>query len=166
MHWVLVRLLQWGVPGLPADRMRAALSSHLTAPALAAEAAFFARAEERGNERPYGWGWLLTLHHDLAVWADADAARWAENVRPLAGVFVDRFVEWLPKATYPVRHGVHGNSAFALSLALPAAASSPPTAGPSCATRSRDCGPALVRRRPRRSRPAGALRGRLPLRPC
>ena len=121
MHWVLVRLLRSDAPALPRERMRAALAGHLTADALAAEAAFFARDEERANERPYGWGWLLRLHHDVAAWPDPDAAAWAENVRPLAEVFVDRFVEWLPKATYPVRHGVHGNSAFALSLALPAA---------------------------------------------
>jgi hypothetical protein len=121
MHWVLVRLLRAGLESLPERRMRAALAGHLTVDALAAEAAFFARDEERANERPYGWGWLLRLHHDLATWADPDAAAWAANMRPLAEVFVGRLVEWLPKATYPVRHGVHGNSAFGLSLALPAA---------------------------------------------
>lgn len=121
MHWVLVRLLRDGRPGVPAERVREVLDAHLTGAALAAEAAFFARAEERANERPYGWGWLLRLHHDLATWADADARRWSAAVRPLAEVFVARFVEWLPVATYPIRHGVHGNSAFGLSLALPEA---------------------------------------------
>jgi DUF2891 family protein len=121
MHWVLVRLLRDGRPGVPAERMRAALDAHLTDQALAAEAAFFARPEQRGNERPYGWGWLLRLHHDLATWADTDAGRWAASMRPLAEMFVDRLVEWLPKLTYPVRHGVHGNTAFGLSLALPEA---------------------------------------------
>ena len=121
MHWVLVRLLRSGEAGLPAERMRSALAGLLTPAALRAEAAFFARDEARGNERPYGWGWLLRLHHDLATWDDADAASWAAGMRPLAEVFVARLVEWLPRLTYPVRHGVHGNSAFALSLALPAA---------------------------------------------
>jgi Protein of unknown function (DUF2891) len=121
MHWVLVRLLTAGAPGLPRERMRAVLAAHLTRAALAAEAAFFARDEERGNERPYGWGWLLRLHHDLATWHDPDAAVWAANMRPLAELFVARLVEWLPRATYPVRHGAHANSAFALSLALPEA---------------------------------------------
>jgi hypothetical protein len=31
---------------------------------------------------------------------------------------VERFREWLPRATYPVRVGTHGNTAFALRLAF------------------------------------------------
>jgi hypothetical protein len=121
MHWVLVRLLRDDRQGIPHARIRSGLDGHLGAEPLAAEAAFFARDEERANERPYGWGWLLRLHHDLATWGDADAGRWAAHMRPLADVFAGRLVDWLPRVTYPVRHGVHGNSAFGLSLALPEA---------------------------------------------
>ena len=121
MHWLLVRLLRTAPDGLPEGEIRAALHRHLAAEPLRAEAAFFARPEQRANERPYGWGWLLMLHHEAATWPDADAERWAEHLGPLAGVFVRRLVEWLPQATYPVRHGVHENSAFALSCSLPEA---------------------------------------------
>jgi hypothetical protein len=121
MHWLLVRLLRTAPDGLPEDEIRSALRRHLAAEPLRAEAAFFARPEQRANERPYGWGWLLMLHHEAATWPDADAERWAGHLGPLAGVLVRRLVEWLPQATYPVRHGVHENSAFALSLSLPAA---------------------------------------------
>jgi hypothetical protein len=38
-------------------------------------------------------------------------------MRPLARAFEARFLAWLPKATYPVRVGTHGSSAFALALA-------------------------------------------------
>lgn len=34
-------------------------------------------------------------------------------------MLTDCYLEWLPKATYPVRYGVHSNTAFGLSLALP-----------------------------------------------
>ncbi len=121
MHWLLVRLLRAASDGLPEAAIRAALDEHLAAEPLRAEAGFFARPEQRANERPYGWGWLLMLHHEAATWPDADAQRWAEHLGPLADVLVGRLVEWLPQATYPVRHGVHENSAFALSLSLPAA---------------------------------------------
>nr|CEL13338.1 hypothetical protein [Kibdelosporangium sp. MJ126-NF4]CTQ99029.1 hypothetical protein [Kibdelosporangium sp. MJ126-NF4] len=30
-----------------------------------------------------------------------------------------RYLDWLPRATYPIRHGVHANGAFGLSRALP-----------------------------------------------
>ena len=39
--------------------------------------------------------------------------------RPLAHAVAAGLRTWLPKATYPVRHGVHGNSAFGLARALP-----------------------------------------------
>ena len=119
MHWMLVRLLRAASPALggTADSVRAALSAHLTDDALAHEADYFVRRPSWGG-RPYGWGWALTLAHELASWDDADAARWSAAMRPLASVSVMRFLEWLPKAEFPVRHGVHPNSAFGLSRAL------------------------------------------------
>jgi hypothetical protein len=40
-------------------------------------------------------------------------------MEPLAAVLTDNFLRWLPKETYPVRSGLHANSSFGLSLALP-----------------------------------------------
>ncbi len=40
-------------------------------------------------------------------------------MRPLADRIEDGLVAWLPKPAYPDRSGVHANSAFALSRALP-----------------------------------------------
>jgi hypothetical protein len=118
MHWVLVRLLRL-VPDLPsATEIRAALDENLTPGALLAEAAYVSDADHRGFERPYGWGWALALVSELAGLGDRDAMRWYGNMRPLADALRDRFREWLPKATYPVRTGMHGNSAFGLLLAL------------------------------------------------
>ena len=36
----------------------------------------------------------------------------------LARAFTERFLEFLPRVQFPVRHGVHANSAFALALTL------------------------------------------------
>ena len=117
MHWMLARLLRVGALGDLAESVRAALDAHLTDEALAREADYLAKRPSWGG-RPYGWGWALTLAHELATWDDADAARWSAAMRPLASALVSRFSEWLPKAEYPVRHGVHPNSAFGLSRAL------------------------------------------------
>jgi hypothetical protein len=118
MHWVLVRLLRACAPAVPAGEIRAALGAQFNAMALAAEADFIAGPGGRG-ERPYGWGWALALAHELADWDDPDGRKWAAAMAPLADAVTGRFLDWLPKATYPVRHGVHENSAFGLSLALP-----------------------------------------------
>lgn len=123
MFWLLVRLARL-VPGeVPLPEIRAALDRRLTQEALAGEAAFIGHPDNRNRERPYGWGWGLALLDELARWDDADARRWADHAVPLGGALVANFLGWLPKATYPVRHGVHANSGFGLGLALPHAES-------------------------------------------
>ncbi len=121
MHWLLVRLLRAVPQVVPAGQIRAALSSHFEPVALAVEEEFITSPDGRG-ERPYGWGWALALFHETASWNDEHGRRWAAALAPLAGKVEDLFLEWLPKATYPVRYGVHSNSAFGLSRALPYAA--------------------------------------------
>jgi hypothetical protein len=118
MHWVLVRLLRL-VPGAFASGdARAALEARFGPEELTREAAFIADPDNRNRERPYGWGWGLALAHELAAWDDPDGRRWRARLAPLVASLEANFLDWLPRATYPVRHGVHGNSAFGLGLAL------------------------------------------------
>jgi hypothetical protein len=119
MFWVLARVLRLSRSAVPEGEIRAALEEHLTAERLSAEAAFFSKLAHAGIERPYGWAWALALAHELASWEDTDARRWSANMRPLTDVLVRRYLDWLPKATYPIRTGTHQNSAFAISLTLP-----------------------------------------------
>jgi hypothetical protein len=93
------------------------LSGHLTAENLRAEAAYFARKESRPFERPYGWAWLLKLAEELRGWEDPDATLWSEALRPLVDAIVARYLEFFPKQTYPIRTGVHPNTAFGLAFA-------------------------------------------------
>jgi hypothetical protein len=116
-HWMLVRLLR-SVPDLPdAAEIRSVLKTHLTAENLTAEAGYFTRTESKPFERPYGWAWLLKLAEELHAWDDPDAKSWGQNLRPLADVVVARYLEYFPKQTYPIRTGVHPNTAFGLSFA-------------------------------------------------
>jgi hypothetical protein len=116
-HWTLVRLLRT-FPKLPeADAVRTALGKHLTAENLKAEADYFAKPQAKTFERPYGWAWLLKLATELHAWDDPDAQAWAKNLKPLADLIADRYVAYFPKQTYPVRAGVHSNTAFGLGFA-------------------------------------------------
>jgi hypothetical protein len=117
-HWMLVRLLRL-FPDLPeAKEMRAVLAEHLTAGNLRAEADYFARPNSQAFERPYGWAWLLKLAEELNGWDDPDGREWSKNVRPLADAVVARYLSFFPKQTYPIRSGVHQNTAFGLAFAL------------------------------------------------
>jgi hypothetical protein len=117
-HWMLVRLLRQ-FPNLPEkEQIRAMLGAHLTAKNLQGEADYFAGPNRQSFERTYGWAWLLKLAEELQGWDDADARQWYANLRPLTDVIVGRYIVFLPKQTYPIRTGVHPNTAFGLAFAL------------------------------------------------
>ena len=112
-YWLLATVLRLH-PGIPeAPAIRALFGQAFTAQKVAAEVAYLARPSSRGFERPYGWGWLLKLQAELL----AHDAPWAAVHQPHADVFAARFREFLPKAHYPIRTGVHSSTAFALALA-------------------------------------------------
>jgi Protein of unknown function (DUF2891) len=116
-HWMLVRVLR-RFPELPeAQQIRAVLAEHLTAKNLQAEADYFKEPNRQSFERTYGWAWLLKLAEELHGWDDADAKEWSKNLQPLADVIVERYLAFLPKQTYPIRSGVHPNTAFGLAFA-------------------------------------------------
>jgi len=119
MHWLLIRLLKVAPDRVEGARIRGLLDSQLTEAKLRAEAQFMASPAAR-SERPYGWGWALTLMCELASWPqDRDAVRWARAMSPLASVVTQNFLRWLAVAPYPVRSGQHANSAFGVARALP-----------------------------------------------
>ena len=118
MHWLLVRLLRVAPDAIPAGEIRTVLGARFERLALSVEEQYITSPDGLG-ERPYGWGWALALIHETATWNDPDGRKWAAAMSSLADKVSGLFLEWLPKATYPVRHGVHHNSAFGLSRALP-----------------------------------------------
>lgn len=120
-HWLLVRTLR-RFPGVPGDEIRAALRANLKRENLLAEAAYFDEPGRKGFERTYGWAWLLKLREELLGWDDADGCGWVEALEPLAGLIVARYVNFLPRQHYPIRTGVHPNTAFGLAFALDYAA--------------------------------------------
>ncbi len=117
-HWMLVRLLRL-FPDLPErQQIRKVLAEHLTAKNLQAEADYFGQPNRQSFERTYGWAWLLKLAEELHAWDDPDARQWSQNLRPLTDIIVARYLAFLPKQTYPIRSGVHPNTAFGLAFAL------------------------------------------------
>ncbi len=117
MHWALVRLLRLAPRSFDPQPAVAVLEAHLTRDNLTREADYF--QIRPGFERPYGWGWALTLAAELDAWSDARAGVWRSAVQPLADTLTELYMRWLSTATYPVRIGLHANSAFGLARALP-----------------------------------------------
>jgi Protein of unknown function (DUF2891) len=117
-YWLIARLVE-RFPDLPeAPQIQALIDAHFTHANVAVELAYLQRPEARGFERPYGWAWLLALAGQFHSMQSIEGQRWAAALAPLARAFVERFTEFLPKSTYPLRVGTHFNTAFALTLAI------------------------------------------------
>ncbi|WP_250303579.1 DUF2891 domain-containing protein [Streptomyces sp. A 4/2] len=147
MHWLLVRLLRRfgsqalssrtsgdqasgdqasgdripdALPAAVTARITEVLDTHLTPENLAVEAAYLRRRPS--FERPYGWAWSVALAAECRALGGPAGDRWADALAPLVDAVGELLTGWLAKATYPVRHGVHNNSAFGLGLVLDAGA--------------------------------------------
>ncbi|MCU0724876.1 MAG: DUF2891 domain-containing protein [Planctomycetes bacterium] len=118
-HWTLARLTRLFPDGSFADRARTVLADAFTPEKVAAELAYLEAEGRTGFERPYGLAWLLALAEELT--RRPEARPWAEALRPLAGEAAARLASYFAKLTAPVRTGEHGQTAFALALALDAA---------------------------------------------
>jgi hypothetical protein len=117
-HWMLIRLLKT-FPSLPESaQIREALNANLTPENVQQEVAYMKQPNRQSFERTYGWAWALKLTEELHSWNDADGKRWAENLQPLAETLSKSYRAFLPKQTYPIRTGVHPNTAFGLAFAL------------------------------------------------
>lgn len=117
-HWMLIRLLK-SFPNLPESaHIRNALNANLSADNIQAEVAYLKQSNRQSFERTYGWAWALKLAEELHGWNDTEGRRWSENLKPLADALSQSYRNFLPKQTYPIRTGVHPNTAFGLAFAL------------------------------------------------
>ena len=117
-HWMLVRILKLFPDIATGAEIRAALDQNLTAENIALELAYFDQPNRKSFERTYGWAWLLKLGEELYTWDDPDGKRWYANLDPLAQSIASRYIDFLPRQTYPIRTGVHPNTAFGIAFAL------------------------------------------------
>lgn len=115
-HWMLVKLLK-DYPDLPGrEEISARVFTSLDPENIAGEVDYFETAS-KSWERTYGWAWLLQLATELHTWDDPLGKKLASDLAPLTRVIRDRYIEFLPRQEYPVRTGVHPNTAFGLSFA-------------------------------------------------
>ena len=116
-HWMLVKLLK-DFPHIPeASEIRSKLNDNLTKKNLKEETEYFKNAS-KSFERMYGWSWLMKLALELEDWKDSDGKKWKKAMEPLVEILIQRYETFLPIQQYPVRTGVHPNTAFGLSFAL------------------------------------------------
>jgi hypothetical protein len=117
-YWLLATLLRLFPEMRAAGKIEALFDAQLTSAKTRIELRYLAQPLRGTFERPYGWAWLLMLSAELNRHASRNGKRWSDALAPLADAFTQRFLDFLPRATYPTRVGTHFNSAFAITLAL------------------------------------------------
>ncbi len=114
-YWMLAHLLRTEADLPQAARIARLFDERLTEAALAVERDYFLAVQSGSFERPYGWAWLLMLDAELN--RHPAATGWAGAMQPLSTLIAGRLLAHLARSAYPVRHGAHANTAFALALA-------------------------------------------------
>jgi DUF2891 family protein len=114
--YTVVRLLKL-FPDIAVNGLvREKLNDHLGRQNFEGELAYF--KEAGAFERPYGYAWLLRLQAELGTWKDPEAARWSDNVAPLAKYFADSLIAYLIDLDRANKTATQANTAFALGLLL------------------------------------------------
>ena len=120
MHWSLLRLRRLGVEPATVEAIDHRFDSFFR-PELVDRELTYVLAPGRGSfERPYGWAWLLKLQTELDESGAGSAtgpALWADALRPLSDELARRIAAYFAHLRYPIRSGLHNNTAFSMLLA-------------------------------------------------
>jgi len=117
-HWMLVKLLKLFPEMENAEAIKLAIDQNLSAQNILDEVEYFGQTLNKSFERTYGWAWIFQLSNELHTWDNPQAKIWLNNLQPLVDHLRNSLITYLPKQTYPIRTGVHPNTAFALGFAL------------------------------------------------
>ncbi|MCR9289717.1 MAG: DUF2891 domain-containing protein [Bacteroidetes bacterium] len=113
-HWMLVKLLKLFPEMENAEEIISRLENNISEANILKELEYFQRGAEKSFERTYGWSWLLKLAEELHTWENPAGKRMTNNLQPLTDFIIEKYLDFLPKLTYPIRVGEHTNTAFGL----------------------------------------------------
>lgn len=118
-YWSIIKLIKQ-FPELDQDKkIEQLLVDVFTDENVVIEKSFFEQPHNKNFERTYGWAWFLKLQQELYSWNNnPKAQQWYNTLKPLEDVFVERYIDYLPKLNYPIRTGTHNNTAFSMALSL------------------------------------------------
>jgi hypothetical protein len=119
-YWTLLSLLKRN-PELPvAAAIRNSFEEHFERGKFNGELEYFStlRGEDANFEMPYGYSWLLKLYGEVKSWRDPQGVRLASAMEPFKSYMTRRYTHYLQTLDYPVRAGLHTNTALTMGLAL------------------------------------------------
>ena len=118
--WMMISLIKADPTIAVAPAIRNELTSHFQKTNIDGELDFFTKLRGQGAdfEKPYGYAWLLKLYGELKTWNDPDGQRAATVLEPLAKWMSEQYAIYLHSLNYPVRVGLHPNTALDMGFVL------------------------------------------------
>jgi hypothetical protein len=118
--WMMVSLIKSDPNIALGQQIRNELEFHIQKPNIDGEIDFFTHLQGLSAEfeKPYGFAWTLKLYGELKSWNDPEGKRAAEALEPLATWIEKAFSDYLNDLNYPVRIGLHPNTALDMSFVL------------------------------------------------
>jgi Protein of unknown function (DUF2891) len=118
--WMMVSLIKSDPTIAVGPAIRDELEYHIQKQNIDGEMNFFTHLEGMGAdyEKPYGYAWLLKLDGALKSWDDPEGRRAAAVMEPMTAWFAKAFATYLNSLNYPIRIGLHPNTALDMGFAL------------------------------------------------
>jgi Protein of unknown function (DUF2891) len=118
--WMMVSLIKSDPTIGVAPSIRQELSYHIEKENIDGEMDYFTHLTGVGAdfEKPYGYAWLLKLYGELKSWDDPDGRRASVVMEPMATWFAKAFEDYLNTLNYPIRVGLHPNTALDMGFVL------------------------------------------------
>jgi len=117
-HWLLVKMLDIFPEMKNKEAIIQVLNHNFTPENINFELEYLSRDDRVTFERPYGWAWFFKLASELAASDQIYAKEWNSLLKPLTSKIKEKMYSYLPSLYYPIRRGVHENTAFAIAMAL------------------------------------------------
>jgi hypothetical protein len=118
--WMMVSLIKSDPTIEVAPAIRLELESHIQKSNIDGELAYFKdlKGREADFEKPYGYAWLIKLYGEAKTWDDPEGKRVALTLEPLAKWMTEQYILYLRSLNYPVRVGLHPNTALDMNFVL------------------------------------------------
>jgi hypothetical protein len=118
--WMMVSLIKQDPNIAVAPAIRLEFQQHIQKDNVDGEIAYFKalKGPLADFEKPYGYAWLLKLYGEAKSWDDPEGKRIATVLEPFAKWIDDGYIAYLRSLNYPIRVGVHPNTALDMIFTL------------------------------------------------
>jgi len=118
--WMMVSLIKQDptIPVAPAIRLE--FQNHIKKENIDGEIAYFQglKGPLADFEKPYGYAWLMKLYGEAKSWDDPEGKRMAEVLEPFEKWINENYIAYLKSLNYPIRVGLHPNTALDMIFTL------------------------------------------------